>query len=45
VSWVVVVGPVERTLEIRTGSGDRVANMRRFSADALKLFAEVLGEQ
>src|SRR6185295_16290114 len=44
VSWVVVVGPVERTLEIRTGSGDRVANMRAFSAAALKLFADVLGE-
>jgi hypothetical protein len=39
----VVVGPVERTLEIRTGSGDRVANMRTFSAAALKLFAEAIG--
>ena len=45
VSFVVVVGPVERTLKIETGSSDRVANMRTFSAAALKLFAEVLGEK
>ena len=43
VSWVVVVGPVQRTLRIETGSSDRVANMRVFSAAALKLFAEVIG--
>src|SRR6185436_7815719 len=43
VSWVVVVGPVERTLKIETGSNDRVANMRTFSAAALKLFADVVG--
>ena len=43
VSWVVVVGPAERTLKIETGSSDRVANMRRFSAEALKLFAEAIG--
>ena len=41
-SWVVVVGPVERTLKVETGSSDRVANMRTFSAAALKLFAEVI---
>ena len=43
VSWVVVVGPVQRTLRIETGSSDRVANMRAFSAAALKLFAEAIG--
>jgi len=43
-SWVVVCGPVERTLRVRTGSGGRVANMRAFSAAALKLFAEVIEE-
>jgi PncC family amidohydrolase len=43
VSWVVVAGPVERTLKIETGSSDRVANMRTFSAAALKLFAEAIG--
>jgi PncC family amidohydrolase len=43
VSWVVVVGPVERTLKIETGSTDRVANMRRFAADGLRLFAEAIG--
>ena len=45
VSWVVIVGPVERTLKIETGSSDRVANMRTFSAAALKLFADVIGEK
>ena len=44
-SWVVVVGPVERTLKIETGSSDRVANMRTFSAAALKLFADVIEEK
>ena len=43
ISFVVVVGPVERTLKIETGSSDRVANMRTFSAAALKLFADVVG--
>jgi nicotinamide mononucleotide (NMN) deamidase PncC len=40
---VAVVGPrgsVARTL--RTGSGDRVANMRAFAAEALKLLDEQL---
>lgn len=39
---IVVIGPVERTLSIKTGSADRVANMRAFSAAALKLLAEAL---
>ena len=40
---VAVVGPngsIARTL--RTGSGDRVANMRAFAAEALKLLDEQL---
>ena len=42
VCCIAVVGPVERTLRIETGSSDRVANMRAFAAAALKLFDEVL---
>jgi len=41
---VAVVGPkgkIARTL--RTGSNDRVANMRAFAAEALKLLDEQLG--
>ena len=41
-SYIAVCGPVERTIRIQTGSADRVANMRAFSAAALKLLAEVL---
>ena len=44
-SWIALCGPVERTIKIQTGSNDRVANMRAFSAAALKLFAEVLGDK
>ena len=38
-----VVGPVERAITLETGSNDRVANMRAFSAAALDLLAQVLG--
>ena len=38
-----VVGPVERAITLETGSSDRVANMRAFSAAALDLLAQVLG--
>ena len=41
-SCLAVVGPVERTMKIQTGGSDRAANMRAFSAAALKLFAEVI---
>ena len=41
-SAIVVIGPVERTLSLKTGSSDRVANMRTFSAAALKLLLETL---
>ena len=44
-SCIAVCGPVERTITIETGSSDRVANMHAFSAAALKLFAEVIGDK
>ena len=34
---IAVAGPVERSLTVRTGVSDRVANMRAFSAAALNL--------
>ncbi len=37
-----VTGPTERTLVIKTGSSDRVANMHAFAGAALKLLAESL---
>lgn len=42
VSCIALIGPVERTLRIQTGSADRVANMRAFAGAALKLFGEVI---
>jgi len=38
-----LAGPVERALTLETGSSDRIANMRAFSAAALDLFAQALG--
>ena len=35
-----VVGPVERVTTLRTGSADRVANMRTFTEAALRVLAE-----
>jgi len=40
---IAVVGPAERAFTLRTGSGDRQANMRAFAARALELFAETIG--
>ena len=37
-----VTGPVERTLVIKTGSSDRVANMNAFATAGLELLAESL---
>jgi nicotinamide-nucleotide amidase len=37
-----VSGPVERTLTLETGHGDRVANMRAFATAALTLLEECL---
>ena len=39
---IAVVGPRERAAVIRTGSDDRVDNMRAFAAAALRLFEESL---
>ena len=37
-----VAGPVDRAVTLETGSSDRVANMRTFSAAALDLLAQAL---
>jgi nicotinamide-nucleotide amidase len=37
-----VAGPAERTFTLRTGSGDRQANMRAFAVRALEVFAETI---
>jgi nicotinamide-nucleotide amidase len=42
-SCIAVSGPTERTLTLRTASGDRQANMRAFSTRALALLAETIG--
>lgn len=39
-SCIAVAGPVERSLTVETGSADRVANMRTFSAAALNLLIQ-----
>ncbi len=44
-SCIAVGGPVERALIIRTGSADRVANMRAFASRALELLSECLATQ
>lgn len=40
-----VTGPTERSLTLKTGSGDRYANMHAFAAAGLKLFVDVLEQQ
>jgi nicotinamide-nucleotide amidase len=42
-SCIAVAGPVERSLTVETGSPDRLANMRAFSAAALKLLIQSMG--
>lgn len=42
-SCIAVAGPVERSLTVETGSPDRIANMRTFSAAALNLLLQCLG--
>jgi len=37
-----VAGPVERTVTLRTGSADRMANMDAFAKRSLELLAEVI---
>ena len=39
-SCIAIAGPVERSLTVETGSPDRVANMRTFSAAALSLLLQ-----
>ena len=41
-SCLAVVGPSERALTLETGSSDRLANMRAFSAAALDLLEAAL---
>lgn len=41
-SVIAVAGPVERSLTVHTGSGDRHANMRAFSLAALDLIAQAI---
>jgi PncC family amidohydrolase len=41
-SCIAVVGATERAITLETGSSDRVANMRAFSAAALDLLAQIL---
>lgn len=41
-SVIAVAGAVERSLTVRTGSADRHANMRAFSAAALDLLAQCI---
>jgi nicotinamide-nucleotide amidase len=42
-SCIAIAGPVEKSLTVETGSPDRVANMRTFSAAALNLLLQCLG--
>ena len=41
-SCIAVAGPIERAITLETGSSDRVANMRTFSAAALDLLTQAL---
>jgi nicotinamide-nucleotide amidase len=41
-SCIAVAGPVARVITLRTGSGDRVANMRAFAVRALEELAAAL---
>jgi len=40
---VAIVGPSTRAITLKTGSGDRQANMRAFALRALELAAELIG--
>ncbi len=42
-SAIAIAGATERSLTIETGSADRAANMRKFSAAALDLLRQCLG--
>ena len=40
---IAVAGPAEQAVTLRTGSGERQANMRAFAGRALSLLAETIG--
>jgi PncC family amidohydrolase len=40
---IAIVGPSERAITLKTGSGDRQANMRAFALRSLDLAAEAIG--
>jgi PncC family amidohydrolase len=42
---IAVVGPTERAITLRTGSGERLANMDAFAASALDLLVETIPAQ
>jgi nicotinamide-nucleotide amidase len=44
-SWIAVAGPVTQAAIVRTGSDDRVANMRDFARQALELLAATLNAE
>jgi nicotinamide-nucleotide amidase len=41
-SCIAIAGPIDRAVTVETGSSDRIANMRAFSAAALDLLAQGL---
>jgi nicotinamide-nucleotide amidase len=41
-SCIAIAGPLERSTTVETGSSDRIANMRAFSAAALEMLAQGL---
>jgi len=41
-SCLAVVGPIERSITLETGSADRRANMNAFAKRALELLADVI---
>jgi nicotinamide-nucleotide amidase len=43
-SCIAIAGPVERAQVIRTGNGDRVANMLAFASRALEMLSECLAQ-
>lgn len=44
-SCIAVAGPVERSITVETGNGDRVANMRTFGAAALNLLIKSISSR
>lgn len=44
-SCIAISGPIDVVITLRTGSGDRQANMRAFAARAFELLAETLAKR